>query len=199
MMLCLGTAVWEGFPGAATRALLPLTLAFNIAVCRTRAPAAWLLAGNLTIFSGLLALRDVPHDWRELAAAKSRGIAASAHVGDGWFGVEHSGRLRWAWSAGRGKVAFESWPKRAQTVRLEFTIRSITPRTVVIRQGERELARLAVGEKLTPHAVPIALGADGRATLEFSTDTPGVRESPHADARSLAFALYAPRLVVTDQ
>jgi hypothetical protein len=199
VMLCLGTAVWEGFPGAAARALLPLTLAFNLVVHRTRAPLAWLLAGNLAVFSGLLALRDVPYNWLELAAVKSRGVAASAQLGSGWYGVERAGRLHWAWSDGSGQLAVESWPKRAHSLRLEFSIRSLKPRTVTIRQDGRELARLEVGEKLAPHAVPIVIGADGRAALEFSTDTPGVPESADAGARSLAFALYEPRLVVTDQ
>jgi hypothetical protein len=53
MMLCLGTAVWEGFPGAATRVLLPLNLAFNLLAHRVRAGLGWLLAGNLTVFAGL--------------------------------------------------------------------------------------------------------------------------------------------------
>src|SRR5262249_23084653 len=71
LLLCLGTAVWEGFPGAATRVLLPLNLAFNLVVHRTRAALAWLIAGNLTVFAGLLALRDVPRDPREAAAFRA--------------------------------------------------------------------------------------------------------------------------------
>lgn len=194
MLLCLGTVVWEGYPGAATRALLPLTLAFNLVAYRTRAPLAWLVLGNLTVFSGLLALRDVPRDWQELAALNSRGTAVIARLDTGWFGMEESGRSRWAWSDGRARVTFSSWTKRADTLHLSFALASLAPRTVVIRQGERELTRVTLSKKTAPCTLPVALDAEGRATLEFATDTPGVRESSNADARSLAFAVYDPRL-----
>jgi hypothetical protein len=67
LFLFLGPAVWEGLPGAATRVLLPLNLAFNVLVHRARAPLWWLLAGNLTVAAGLLALEDVPRDPTEIS------------------------------------------------------------------------------------------------------------------------------------
>ena len=57
LMLSVASPVWEGDPGAATRAILPLTLAFNLLLPSTRSFWPWLLAGNLTT---LLA-------WRTLA------------------------------------------------------------------------------------------------------------------------------------
>ena len=199
MLLCLGTAVWEGFPGAATRVLLPLTLAFNLVVTRTRAPLAWLVAGNLTVFSGLLALRDVPRDPRELAAASAGETACVAHVGDGWFGREHSFKHQWFWARERGTLTLETWPKkRTVSVELELKMRSLVPRRVTIRQNGREIAHADVDASLMSWSVPLPI-ADGRATLEFSTDTPAVPESANADARVLAFALYDPRLVVTEK
>ena len=57
LLVSVSPAVWEGNPGAATRAILPLTLAFNMLLPSTRSFWAWLLAGNLTT---LLA-------WRTLA------------------------------------------------------------------------------------------------------------------------------------
>lgn len=58
-MLVLGSAVWEGHPGAAARVLLPLTLAFNVGLPKGR--AFWLLfvLGNLTIAGGM----DVLQVW----------------------------------------------------------------------------------------------------------------------------------------
>jgi hypothetical protein len=199
VLLCLGTAVWEGFPGAATRVLLPLTLAFNVLVHRSRAPLAWLLAGNLTIFAGLLALRDVPREPHELAAVRAHGTAAVAQLGDGWYGLEQSHGRRWTWSGARGVVRVEAWPKHAGSLQLAFALRSMAPGTVVVAQNGREIARFAASARLESHAVPFALGADGRTTLEFSTDAPAVPESANADARRLAFALYDARLVVTEQ
>ena len=56
-MIFLGAAVWEGYPGAASRVLLPMTLAFNILV-----PRGWkwwgvLLLGNLSVFATYDTLR----------------------------------------------------------------------------------------------------------------------------------------------
>ena len=195
MMLCLGTAVWEDFPGAATRVLLPLTLAFNVLAHRTRAPLLWLIAGNLSVFAGFLSWRDVPSDSRELATLRSGSLACIARVGDGWFGAERHGRHVWSWAGQRGTLTLEAWPKDSAKLRVDFTLRSLTPRTVVIRQDGREIWRADIGINLSRHSVPLEVTA-GQATLEFSTDTPGVPEGPGADARLLAFALYDPHLTL---
>ncbi|MSU23367.1 MAG: hypothetical protein EXS32_06025 [Opitutus sp.] len=195
MMLCLGTAVWEGFPGAAARVLLPLTLAFNLLAHRTHARLVWLLAGNLSVFAGFVALRDVPVNSGEIATLRSGSLACIARVGEGWAGAEHHGRHVWSWASQRGTLTLEAWPKNSAQLRVDFALRSLTPRTVVIRQDGREIWRGDIGVNLSAHTVPLEVTA-GRATLEFSTDTPGVPEGPGADARVLAFALYNPRLTV---
>jgi len=51
LWLCLGVAVWEGIPSAAPRAVVPLSLAFNLLVPRSRAGMVILLIGNLTVLS----------------------------------------------------------------------------------------------------------------------------------------------------
>jgi hypothetical protein len=151
------------------------------------------------MFAGLLAGRDAPYATEGLAFARTGEVAAIARPGTGWFPAEQHGRHRWQWTSARGTVAVETWPRaRAVNVRLDFALRSPTPRTVVLRQNGRELWRGSVGDKLSEfHALAaIAPGAD---MLEFSTDTPGVREGPAADARSLAFALYDLRMAVTEK
>jgi hypothetical protein len=193
LMLFLGTAVWEGFPGAATRVLLPLNLAFNVLVHRTRAPVAWLLAGNLTICAGLLALRDVPHDAREIAAVGAREVACVARMGHGWYGRERTNRHAWLWSAGRGGLELEAWPRTDATVRLEFSMRSLGDRRVALVQDGREVWSADIGPLLSHHVVPLSLPG-GRATIAFVTSTPPQRENASAEARELAFALYDPRL-----
>ena len=173
--------------------MLPLTLAFFVLVCRERSPLPWLLAGCLTVPAGLLALRDVPADFHEIAAARARGVAALVHADQGWFGQEHTRRHVWSWSGGRGGLEIETWPHQAQALRLRFSIRGLGSRSVTIRQNGRESWRGKVGAKLVPVEIPVAISG-GRAELEFSTDAPGVREGPMADARSLAFAIYDPRV-----
>jgi hypothetical protein len=195
LMLTLGTAVWEGYPGAFTRVLLPLTLAFNVLAHRTRAALAWLILGNLGIAAGFLVLRDFPVNTRELSAGRSGGVATVVHIGDGWFGAERTPKHLWSWSSGRSQLVIETWAEAAVISRFDFSLRTLAPRTVIIRQGDRELWRGPVGEKTTRHSLALPL-APGRSLLLFSTDTPATRESTAADARALAFALYDPRLSV---
>ena len=49
LTLCLGVAVWQGLPGAASRTVLPMLLAFNLLVPRGRWWLALLVAGNLSV------------------------------------------------------------------------------------------------------------------------------------------------------
>ena len=197
LLLFLGTAVWEDFPGAALRVLLPLTLAFNVLVHRTRAPLAWLLIGNLTVFAGLVGLRDVPADPRELAAFSSSGTAGIARTGEGWSGREEHGRHRWSWCSGQGTVTLETWPRQSATVQLDFSLRAVTARTVVLHHDGREIWRAAVGPTRSHHTVTVR-SEHGRASLAFSSDTPPQREGPHANARDLSFALYDLRLTLPE-
>lgn len=194
LLTLLGTSVWEGFPGAATRVLLPLTLAFNVAALRRRASLAWLVAGNLTVLSGLLALRDVPRDPREMAAASVGGTAAVARAGDGWFGREQSGRHSWRWTAAQGAVHLQRWSNGGAPVRLEFALRAIAPRAVVVRHRGREIWRAEIGPGLSRHSLDLPGSAEPVITLEFASDAAPVRENESPGARELGFALYDLRL-----
>lgn len=197
LLLCLGAPVWEGFPGAATRVLLPLSLAFNVLAHRSRAALGWLVAGNLTVFAGLLALVNVPHNPRELAADRADGTACVAWLEDGWYNVERSWRHERVWSDVNSRMELSTWGRRDQAVTLEFSIRSLNPRTVVIRDGFRELWRGAVGpEKL--HLSLVTRLTAGRGGLEFSTPEPAAPEPAERGGRSLAFALYDARLHLTE-
>lgn len=194
LFLVLGEAVWEGFPGAATRVLLPMTLAFNVLACRRRMPVWLLLAGNLAVPAGLLSMKDVPRDPTELAATRVRGAACVARLGQGWYGIERDRREKWAWTRGPATVVFEAWPKTPKEVRFNFSLRSPSARTVVLRSGDRDLWRGDVGTQITARQSVVIPLSGGRATIEFSSSEPPIREAPGADARLLSFALYDPRL-----
>ena len=190
-------AGWANFtlPGAALRVLLPLTLAFNVLVHRSRAPLAWLLLGNLTVCAGFVALRDVPSDPRELASLNASGTAGLARTGAGWSGREEHGRHHWSWCSGRGTLTLEVWPRTRAPVHLAFSLRAVTPRTVIVRQNGRELWRAVIAPSLSAHTVPL-LVEHGQATLEFFSDAPPQREGPQPAARDLSFALYDLRLTL---
>jgi len=191
----LGRPVWSDFPGAVFRAVLPLTLAFNVLAARRRAGWVWLLAGNLGVGAGLLALRDVPFDNGEVAAFHEAGVAGLAREGAGWYGAEHSGRHLWAWSDGRSDLTIATWPQDDRTLELEFSLRALTPRVVTVRQNGREIWRGTADARRSDGRLTIAVAA-GRAELNFATATPAVAESADPGARALAFALYDPKVTV---
>jgi hypothetical protein len=197
MMLCLGHAVWDGFPGAATRLLLPLTLAFNVLAIRSRAPFAWLIIGNLTIASGLLTLVSVPTDPTELGAARDSGTAIVARTDQGWYGVERTLRHSWSWSSGQGILQMKTWPARSQSVAVQGMLRSLVPCNVTITQKGRVLWRGVSGTTKTPFGFWIAV-EEGRAEIQFSTDATGVAENPSPESRRLAFAVYDMRLLIPE-
>jgi hypothetical protein len=113
----------------------------------------------------------------------------------GWFGAEHTPKHVWSWSSGRSQLALRTWADAPVHAQLDFGLRSLAPRTVILRSAERELWRGQVGEKTTRFSIPLKL-VPGNTRFEFSTDSPAIRESANADARALAFALYDPRLSV---
>ncbi len=197
LMVFLGTAVWHGFPGAATRVLLPLTLAFNVLATRDHAAPAWLLAGNFAVFSGLLMLLDVHHDPRELAAARVAGSGVVVRAGDGWFDAEHSLRHHWTWSSGHGPLDIESWPHQTHRLRLEFNLRSLSPRNVTVTQNGVLLWSGRAGVERAAAAIDFPL-VEGHARLEFASDPPVASGASGTDARPLAFAVYDLRVTLPE-
>jgi hypothetical protein len=189
MMALLGTAVWEGHPGAATRLLLPMGIAFAVLAVRERARWSWIAAGGLTAFSGVLALWHVPHDSRELAAGRVAPHAYLVRPAAGWFGVERAGNAAWAWSSGRGQLAIETSPRATAALRVRLKLHAIAPRELEIRDGTGVLWRGSVGEKPAWLEVATTPGEGGRIILDMVSDAPGVRENDHPDARALSFAV----------
>jgi hypothetical protein len=62
LMCVVHVAVWEGWPGAITRVVLPLTFGFNILLARWRGRGfwAWYVLGNLHVVAGL---HTMPIPW----------------------------------------------------------------------------------------------------------------------------------------
>lgn len=198
LLLCLGNAVWEGFPGAFTRVLLPLTLAFNIVAVRRRAALPWLVAGNLAVAAGLQMFLQPPTDPVELAASRSRGIGLIARTESGWYGVEHTSRHQWSWSSGHGKLQLKTWPAVSGPVEFHGFLRSVAPCAVTVSQAGVVLWRGEAKTAKTEFRFSCTVQA-GRGELEFATDAPGVPESAAPDARRLAFAVYDARLTLPEK
>ena len=191
-MALLGTAVWEGHPGAAARVLLPMGLVFAVLAVRRRAAPVWFVLGNLSVFSGVLALWHVPQDVNELAAGRFDRGAYVVRLDASWSGRESNGRHVWAWATDHGRLAIETWPRVGASAKIRLAMRALSPRTVEIRQDATVLWRGPVG----PTLQTIEFGGvhAGASALQFSTDAPPVREGSMPEARALGFAVYDLRI-----
>jgi len=194
LMLCLGTAVWDGHPGAATRILLPLGLAFNVLVVRRSASPVWLLAGNLTVFSGVLALWTVPRDAHELSTGRSAGATYVVQADERWYQAEQRGAQTWVWCARQGGLQLTTWPHRDAPVGAQVAVRGIDARPLEIRQDGRLLWRGEIGVRRQWIPLTGITLAQGVAHLELSSPADPVSEGPAAGARTLGFAVYDVRV-----
>ena len=190
LLFFLGTAVWEGHPGAASRVLLPLALAFNVLAVRARAAAGWFVLGNLSVLSGVLIFWQVPQGDREVAAGRS----FVAHVDERWQQPEHGRRQTWVWSGTEGGLRIDFSPRREEPVNVRLALRGMTPRPLEILQAGRVVWAGNVGAAVQWVELP-ALGAtSGRLQLEFHSPAAPVRENAAPGARELGFALYGVRV-----
>ncbi len=194
LLLVLGPAVWEGHPGAATRVLLPLTLAFNVLAVRGRAGLSWLVPGNLSVLSGVLVFWTVPLAPHELAAGRGIAGAFVVQADTRWHAIERGRDKTWAWCAQAGGIELKLWPRPTGPVEIQLAVRGITVRPLEIRQDGRELWRGDVGEKPQWITLPAVTLTQGLARLELSSSAPPARESAAAGARLLGFAVYGVRV-----
>jgi hypothetical protein len=183
----LGWPVWEGFPSAAARALLPISLAFNRLVPRTRRGLLLLAIGNL----GLLTVPDlfdtiVPTE--QLAFADGVG----ARYETGWLVLEHGGRDTWRWASGTATLSLVNPDVAPRAVTLEFQLRSVVARSVTVsvatETATAQRFTLLPDRTLPARVGPFTLPA-GVTTVLFSTDFPAWIE-PGPDHRPLAFSVH---------
>lgn len=186
----LGWAVWEGMPGAATRVLLPLALAFNVLVPRTRLGLVLLLAGNVSAYSAPRLAMGYTGERTSLL----HGITYDH--GPGWYGSEHLGTRTWRWARGSAPIVFHNPTQSTYRIAADFELRSVMRRQVVVRAGD-----VAQALQLEPQrGVPVTFGpfsvAPGDTTLLFTTDEPPWVETA-ASARPLSFSVqgFSPRVV----
>jgi hypothetical protein len=199
LLVCLGPAVWDGDPGAATRVLLPLNLACNVLAVRTRAPLGWLLACNLTIFYGLYVFSS-PLPYRDLAAARHGQAAVIVEPGAGWFDNEHNAHHRWVWTESHGRLDIHTWPRPASVeVRLTLKLRGMTPRIIRALVDGREIWRGPIGTNLTTVNLPPLVVTGGYLALDLTTDAPPVLENSRPSARRLGFMVFDPTVVLSEK
>ena len=176
LMLCLGEAVWEGFPGAAARVLVPLTLAFNIVVPRGWRWGLVLVAGNLSMITAFDQLKAPGRESFLLEGPPEVWQAPANHsievVFDrGWYQSERSSFEYWRWSRGSAGMIVHNPQVVPVEVELSFDMKAFDDRKVRVYQGKAlrweglvgrdRAAVLLRGVRLEPGDNPWRFEADG--------------------------------------
>ncbi len=193
MMVFLSEPVWEGYPGASTRVLLPMTLAFNVLVPRGGRWLPVLLAGNLTVAASLFEFSP-PHEFYTVRGAAGAPTAVRVVPAAGWHGPERHLKHHWRWSKGQAELRLENRGPGAVQAALSGKASSADgPRSLRLSVDGKLLWGGTLGPDLVPWRAGVTL-PPGATTVVFATDRPAVRIG--TDPRDLAFQIANLEIVV---
>lgn len=201
LMVVLGEAVWEGYPGAASRVLLPMTLAFNVLVPRGVRWWPLLLLGNLTVWLAPETLARPPHRSFDVAGPVELRRSPEGRDWDvvfakGWHGPERSRLEVWQWSRGSAELTIRNPLPHPVRVRAEFGVRTRLARTVTLRVGDLTPWRATLGAAGSEDvSLPGLTVPPGTSTWRLETSEPSSEGGP-TDPRPLAFSVRNFRLVL---
>lgn len=194
LLVVMGHAVWGGFPNAATRVLLPLTLVFNVRAARARARWVWLVLGNLSVFAGVHALWMPPGTPHQLPMPSSWESRHMLETDARWSVAEWNSKYRWSWCAEAGGLNVRVWPHRP-SVSLELELRGVTPRDVQVLHAGHVVWTGRVGDRPGWITLPELPLERGRLALELRSPDPSHAEGQDNTARRIGLACFGARVV----
>ncbi|HVU35683.1 MAG TPA: hypothetical protein VHE61_19745 [Opitutaceae bacterium] len=193
LMVVLGSAVWEGYPGAAPRVLLPMTLAFNILLPRGRRWWVLLILGNLLVWPSADILVPPGRESfqvrgsRELRVVEANGDELGARFNDRqWYGLERSYFDYWRWARGPATLVFHNPHPFPLTVDIRFRLKSSDERTVTVAAGSRVLWHGPTEQTEPALVFRNVVLPPGDTPWQFTTDRPA-ELPPNGDLRKVAF------------
>jgi hypothetical protein len=202
LAVLLGEAVWESYPGAASRVLLPMTVAFNLLVPRARRWWPLLILGNLSLWSSPDALKRPGRDSavvagpRDLRMIEATGAIVTVTFPDSdWYPAERSLLDFWRWSRGSASLSVYNPQSFPLTARLDFRVKSIDRRRLTLTAGSARLWDSEIGPPLLPVQRENVVLAPGVNVLTFRSDLPPA--PPPGDARAVGFSLRGFTVTIT--
>lgn len=194
LMVALGDAVWEGYPGAASRVLLPMQLAFNVLVPVGRGWRFVLLLGNLTLLASPAALQAPLGEGyvlkgRDEFVYATQGRQVEIEYGEeNWFSAERYGSDFWCWSSGSAVVTLTNPHAKPLVARLRFGLSVNERRNIrLVINGVETWDTTVAGTDMVNVLLNTVTLAPGVNKIEFVTDAPATKVGN--DPRPLAFRL----------
>ncbi|GAB5562102.1 MAG: hypothetical protein SynsKO_37490 [Synoicihabitans sp.] len=192
----LGYAVWEGYPGASSRVLLPMLLGFNLLVPYARRWWPILVLGNLTMWIGPISLEPRPGETYsvqiesapQLLALEKGRADLEVEFPRPWYRAERNRKRQWRWSESDADIVINN----PYPVALEIEIRgewsAQTDRTARLTQN----GTLLWQQPITPRPREWRLAGirlePGENRLRVESDAHNVVANP-GDERRLAVCL----------
>ena len=194
MMVFLSTPVWEGFPGASTRVLLPMTLAFNILVPRGGRWLPLLLVGNLTVAAAVFEYSP-PHEFYAVRGDDTLRGAVRVVPAKGWHGPERHARNNWRWSSGAAELRLHNAAGRPVRAAISGQAASVEgERALRISHGERLVWGDALYAKVPTEIRFGLILPPGDTVFVFSSDRPAQKIG--TDPRELSFQISNLEIVI---
>lgn len=191
----LGPAVWEGYPGASSRVLLPLLLAFNLLVPVGRRWWPILLLGNLTLFVVPISVEPRPGETysaritnAEILPAEFREAELKVEFPRPWYRAEKNHKRQWRWSETDADIVITNpfpYPLEIQ-IRGEWTAH--TERTARLTQHGEVLWQQPVDKKVREWRLAGIELQPGENRLRVESDALNV-VAESGDERRLAVCL----------
>jgi hypothetical protein len=194
LMVFLGDAVWENYPSAAARVLLPMTLAFNVSVPRRGLWPVLLVAGNLGVFASVDLLKPpgresyVVEGPKELRINPADGRAVEAVFGPkNWWKPEKSRWDYFRWSMGESTVTLHNPHPFGIVADVNFSLRSVDRRGAIVSlEGKVVWQNILEPAEVTPVTLSNVNLPPGDTVLDFRSDRPAAYPG-NKDRRRLAF------------
>ena len=191
----LGPAVWEGYPGASSRVLLPMLLGFNLLVPIGRRWWPILILGNLTLFVAPFSLEPRPGETYSIRVTNAqvlpeavRGAQVSVDFPRPWYRAEKNRKRQWRWSEADADIVITNpfpYPLKVQ-IRGEWTAH--TERTARLTQQGELLWQQSVDTQVREWRLAGIILQPGENRLRVESDAHNtVAES--GDERRLAVCL----------
>ncbi len=195
LTLVLGAAVWEGYPGASSRVLLPMLLGFNLLVPRGKRWLALLVVGNLTMWFGPTSIEPKLGELHSITIVNRQALNPTGELGEvtvafprPWHRAESDGDDHWRWSEDDAEILLTN----PYAVPLRIEVRgqwsAHTERMAYLKQGDEILWQEKLGKPRADWRVVGVILPPGRSALRVESDTPASQTDP-SDSRRLSICI----------
>lgn len=191
----LGPAVWEGYPGASSRVLLPMLLGFNLLVPCGRRWWPILLLGNLTLFVGPFSLEPRPGDTHSVRISNAGAIAGEFQTADltvefprPWYRAESNRKRQWRWSEADADIVLRNTFPYPLEIQIRGEWAAHTERTARLTQNGEVLWQQAVDPKIREWRISNVRLEPGENRLRIESDAHNT-VAASGDGRRLAVNL----------